>query len=118
MSRIPVNRCGPRTRLSSLVRGDTPGHKVCQSCVLNSARRGLILMELAKENILVNAAGHACLSDIGFATLAHNGELKPDETESGTPSSRWTAPEVSKNSEFSKQSDVFSFGFVAVEVRS
>ena len=75
-------------------------------------------MKLVKENVLVNAAGHACLSDIGFATFAHNGESEPDDTESGTHSSRWTAPEVSKNSEFSKQSDVFSFGFVAVEVCS
>ena len=74
-------------------------------------------MRSIKQNVLVNAAGRACLSDIGFTTLAHD-ELKSDGAESSTRSSRWTAPEVSKDSEFSKQSDVFSFGFVAVEVRS
>ena len=73
-------------------------------------------MKLIKQNVLVNAAGRACLSDIGFITSIYNEELTTDDVESSTYCPRWTAPEIFKDGNFSKQSDVFSFGFVAVEV--
>jgi len=72
-------------------------------------------MKLVKQNILVNAAGRACLSDIGFTTT-HDGAMDMDDTESEVHY-RWRAPEVLKDGQFSKQSDIFSFGFVAAEVR-
>jgi len=82
--------------------------------VLDSAARGIVLMILVKQTVLINAAGRACLSDIGFT----NEELGADDAESSANGSRWIAPEVFKNRKFSKQSDVFSFGFVASEVCS
>ena len=69
-------------------------------------------MKLVKNNVLVNATGRACLSDIGFTCE----ELDTGSTGSSTHGSRWTAPEVYKNGEFSELSDIFSFGFVAAEV--
>jgi len=72
-------------------------------------------MKLVKQNILVNAAGRACLSDIGFTTT-HDGAMDMDDTECEVHY-RWRAPEVLKDGRFSKQSDIFSFGFVAAEVR-
>ena len=74
--------------------------------------RDEVLMMLGQQNIIVNAAGRACLSDIGFTSETSDA----DGTETGAHGSRWTAPEIFKHGEFSKQSDVFSFGFVAADV--
>ena len=88
------------------------------SHMIDPVVRGVILMIFLKQNIIVNTAGRACLSDIGFTTSAHGEESITDSTESSTHGSRWAAPEVLKDDNFSKQSDVFSFGFVAAEVCS
>jgi len=69
-------------------------------------------MILIKRNVLVNAAGRACLSHIGFAAE----KLEADGTGGDASIPQWTAPEIFKNGKFSKPSDVFSFAFVAAEV--
>ena len=115
---IKANGCGPGPRLSPLVRGNTSEPKVCQFYALNSAACGMVLTKLLKQNVLVNAAGCACLSDIGFTTFVRDEELGVGDAGNIAHTSQWTAPEVFKNGKFSKQSDVFSFGFVAAEVRS
>ena len=76
------------------------------------------LTKFVKQNVLVNAAGCACLSDMGFAAPMCDEELEVGSANKLTRASQWTAPEVFKNGQFSKQSDVFSLGFVAVEVSS
>jgi hypothetical protein len=73
-------------------------------------------MKFVKQNILVNVAGRACLSDIGFAAVAHNGELKFSWDKVGAPALRRMAPELFKNGKTSKKSDMFTYGFVAAEV--
>lgn len=82
------------------------------------AARDVILMKPMKQHVLVNTADSACLSVIGFATLARGEESQTDDTESSSHGFRWAAPEVLENGKFSEQSDVFSFGFVAAEVYS
>lgn len=77
----------------------------------------MVLTEFVKRNVLVNAAGDACLSDIGFATIVHNRELEPSLNKTDIHASQRLAPEVIKNGKSSIQSDVFSYGFVAAEVR-
>ena len=77
-----------------------------------------ILTKFVKQNVLVNGVGRACLSDMGLTTFVHNEELEVDNAESNTHAPQWAAPEVFKNGKFSKQSDIFSFGFVAAEVCS
>jgi len=86
--------------------------------VLDSAACGVVLTELVKQNVLVNAAGRACLSDIGLTAVACEEKLEDDSADSSAHVSQWTAPEVFKNGKFSKQSDTFSLGFVAAEVCS
>ena len=71
-----------------------------------------------KQNILVDSAGRARLSDIGFAKLTRNRGSQFDWADVGADGYRWAAPEIFKSGELSKQSDVFSYGFVAAEVRS
>jgi len=65
----------------------------------------------------MNAPGNACLSDIGLPAAAHDGKLEFSWDNASTSASRRLAPEIFKNGENSKQSDMFSFGFVAAEVR-
>ena len=75
-------------------------------------------MARVKENILVDSAGRACLSDIGFAKLIPTGESRFDWAHVGAEGCRWAAPEIFQNGKLSKQSDIFSYGFIATEVRS
>jgi serine/threonine protein kinase len=71
---------------------------------------------MLKENILVNSAGHACLSDIRFSRLASAGETGFDWVRVGTDGCRWAAPEVFQKGGFTRESDVFAYGFLAAEV--
>ena len=88
------------------------------SRVLTSWASGVVLIQFVKQIILVNAAGRACLSDIGFTTSPSSEELEAISAENSTPYfPRWTAPEVLKDGKFSVKADIFSFGFVAAEVR-
>ena len=70
-----------------------------------------------KENILVDSTGHAHLSDIGFARLVPTGESSFDWAKVGADGCRWAAPEIFQDGKLSKQSDMFSYGFIATEVR-
>ena len=72
---------------------------------------------VSKENILVNSAGHACLSDIRFSRLSSAGETGFYWAQVGTDGCRWAAPEVFQKGEFTQESDVFAYGFLAAEVR-
>ena len=83
----------------------------------NCAPLSVFFMKRVKQNILVDTRGHARLSDIGFAKLAPTGASKFDWTQSGADGCRWAAPEIFQNGKLSKQSDVFTYGFLAVEVR-
>ena len=65
----------------------------------------------------MNAAGYACLSDIGFATIARDEESESSPNKVGLHASRRLAPEIITNGERSEKSDIFSYGFVAAEVR-
>ena len=79
----------------------------------------MVLMTHVKENILVNSAGNACLSDIGFTKLVptRGSRLKFGWAKVGADGCRWAAPELFQKGELSKQSDAFSYGFIATEVR-
>lgn len=74
-------------------------------------------MGLVKENILLDARNNARLSDVGFAKLTPVGESKFDWAQADN-GCRWAAPEIFQKGEFTTQSDAFSYGFIAAEVRS
>ena len=74
-------------------------------------------MDCVKENILMDSAGHARLSDIGFAKLVPTGESEFDWAQVGSIGCRWAAPEIFKKGKFTERSDMFSYGFIAAEVR-
>lgn len=73
-------------------------------------------MMSVKQNILVDSVGHARLSDIGFSKLVHTGELGFGWVNIGPDGCRWAAPESFQDGKLSKQSDIFTYGFIAAEV--
>lgn len=78
----------------------------------------VVLIERVKQNILLDSAHHARLSDIGFAKLVPDGGSEFDWAKVGAEGCRWAAPEIFQKGKLTKPSDVFTFGFIATEVRS
>ena len=77
-----------------------------------------ILTSTDQPNILVDATGHAVITDCGLAIATQNLDSirgTPDEYGDNT---RWVVPEILDNrGTFSKEADVFSFAMVVIEVR-
>ena len=74
-------------------------------------------LKFTKQSILVDSAGHARISDIGISTLVPNDNSRFDWATVGAGGHRWVAPEIFKGGILSEKSDVFSYGFLAAEVR-
>ena len=75
------------------------------------------MTRIAQPNILVNASGNALITDFDLASIFRDpNSVKTGAGEYGyTP--RWAAPEMfGKNPTPSKESDIFSFAMVAIEV--
>jgi serine/threonine protein kinase len=71
-----------------------------------------------QPNILVDAAGHAQITDFGLARVTQNlDSIRSASGDQGhTP--RWTSPEIlNEEGTYSKEADVFSFAMVMIEVR-
>jgi len=77
-----------------------------------------ILTPTDQPNILVDATGHAMITDCGLAIVTRNlDSIRGAPGEHGD-STRWIAPEILDNQgTFSKEADVFSFAMVMIEVR-
>ena len=70
----------------------------------------------AQPIILVDATGHARITDFGLATVARNFDSARSSGDQGH-TARWTAPEIlNEDASHSKEADVFSFAMVAIEV--
>ena len=72
----------------------------------------------AQPNVLVDATGRARITDFGLATVAQNlDSIRSGSGDEGY-AARWTAPEiVNEEGVRSKESDVFAFAMVMIEVR-
>ena len=71
-----------------------------------------------KSNILVDATGHARITDFGLATITQvPGRIQNPSDDYGH-SPLWVAPEIlDGRATYSKETDVFSFAGVIIEVR-
>ena len=66
-------------------------------------------------NILIDATGNAQIVDFALSTVARDSPENTPVEQHNTP--RYTAPEILKDgAPHSKESDVFSFGMVVIEV--
>jgi hypothetical protein len=77
----------------------------------------VILIERVKQNILVDSAHRVRLSEAGFAKLIPDGKSKFCWAEVSAYGCRWAAPEIFQKGKFTEPSDIFTFGFIAAEVR-
>ena len=71
-----------------------------------------------QSNVLVDAAGHARITDFGFVAVTQ--DLDSIRTISGEHGdcAQWTPPEIlNDQGRCSKEADVFSFAMVTIEVR-
>lgn len=69
-------------------------------------------------NILVDAAGHARITDFGLAMFTQDMNLIQSAPIEHGNSVRWIAPEIlDGRGSYSKEADIFSFAGVVIEVR-
>jgi len=79
------------------------------AAVLNLASPPYILTS-GQPNILIDDSGHARITEFGLARVTRSVSHQNVHT------ARWTAPEVLNEGPHSKESDVFSFAMVMIEV--
>ena len=75
----------------------------------------VITDKASQANILIDGDHHVRLADFGVAVLADASSCSGISTRSGG-AARWCAPEVLKGEPSSKESDIYAFGCVCIEV--
>jgi len=77
----------------------------------------IAVLTCVQPKILVDATGHARITDFGLTTVTKNLDSIRSATEGHGNAARWTAPEILKeDGTFSKEADIFSFAMVMIEV--
>jgi len=75
--------------------------------------RGVIHLDIKPENILLDAEGHAAVTDFGIARLAEAAAASPDGMVSGTP--HYMSPEQASGDAVDGRSDLYALGVVLFE---
>ncbi|MBV9611205.1 MAG: protein kinase [Acidobacteriaceae bacterium] len=88
--------------------------EICQG--LEAAHdQGIVHRDLKPTNVLLDAAGHACIADFGLAhSIEKPGALSPSGEVHGTP--RYMAPEQVEAKPTDVRTDVYSLGLVLYEM--
>jgi len=111
-----VIRCRERCQLPALLQRHSRGSQGGTRSFLIGLP--LTLTSTDQPNILVDAAGHAMITDCGLAIVTQNLDSIRGAPDEDGDSTRWVAPEILDNrGTYSKEADVFSFAMVMIEVR-
>ena len=95
-----------------MVHGDVKG--VCSRSNTHLA----IVLTPGQPNVLVDDSGCPRIADFGLAMVTQNQDSIRSAQGEHAHTARWTAPEIlSEQGTYSKETDVFSFAMVMVEVR-
>lgn len=96
---------------SGVIHGDLKGVRVITDSGTPDLRRQ------PQSNILVDSSGNARITDFGLSTIARDPSSFVSTFENQSQTLRWTAPEILESDQAAtKESDVFSFGMVMIEV--
>ncbi len=76
--------------------------------------RGVVHLDVKPENILLDAHGHAAVSDFGIARAIANAGPSPDGRVSGTP--HYMSPEQVAGDRLDGRTDVYALGVVLYEL--
>ena len=72
-----------------------------------------------QANVVVDASGNARITDFGSTRISQDRILPESADDRQGFTFRWAAPEVLRDdSQVTKESDIFSFGMVIIEVQS
>ena len=76
-----------------------------------------IVLTPGQLNILMGSSDNAVIADFGLATVTQNlDSIRSAPCQHGH-TARWTAPELLNEGTYSKETDIFSFAMVMIEVR-
>ena len=75
-----------------------------------------IALTPSQLNILMDSSGNALIADFGLATVTQNLDSIRSAPCQHAHTVRWTAPELLHDGTYSKETDIFSFAMVMVEV--
>jgi len=89
------------------------GMEVADALAAAHARK-VVHLDIKPENILLDAEGHAAVTDFGISRLAAEGSTTPDGFVSGTP--RYMSPEQASGDQVDGRSDVYALGIVLYEL--
>ena len=92
------------------IHGDLKGVRDCPNCSY------ILTLTHCQPTILVDATGHARITDFGLATVTRSPDFVWNADQGHAV--RWIAPEIlNGQGSYSKEADVFSFAMVVIEVR-
>ena len=95
-----------------MIHGDLKGVRGC------SRSRFTGVLTPGQSQILVDATGHAQITDFGLATVTQNLDAIRNISSEHKYSVQWIAPEIlDDRGTYSKETDIFSFAMVMIEVR-
>lgn len=88
--------------------------KQLSSALMQAHIHGIVHRDIKPQNILVNDAGVAKITDFGIATAQHMAQLTQSDTIMG--SLHYLAPEVARGEQATNQADIYALGVVLYEL--
>ena len=97
----------------NLIHGDLKAVRSCPDCCFT-------VLTPRKANVLVDVVDntpHACIAGFGTTIFTRNLDSIRPATRQNIYSPGWSAPEVIKGSNHTKETDVYSFAMTVIEVQ-